>query len=103
MATDLQIDPEQQALTADGGSNGILTVASTSGLRKGARIFLRADDLDSLELVIDKVIDATHIAVRDPNVTGAVRKDCSSYTMVLNAKLFQPAQSDFYASQWIRF
>lgn len=102
MATDLLIEAHHETLTANGGANGILTVASTANFRREARVFLHATGLPSLELLVDKIIDDKKIAVRDPNVIGAARKDCSAYTMALGATIFMPAQSDFYSSQWVR-
>lgn len=100
MATDLQIPYEKQALTADGATSGVLTVASTAKLRKGARVLLRADTLESMELVIDQVISGTTIGVRDPSKIGTARFDCSAYTKALNAAVVQNEQVDFYSRQW---
>lgn len=103
MATDLQIAYEAQALTADGGSNGRLTVTSTAKLRKGARILLRSSAVDAVELVIDSIDSATVIEVRDPSVTGACLFNCSAYLVVDTATVTQNPQVDYYASSWLRF
>lgn len=102
MATDLQIPYEKQALTANGGANGILTVASTALFRKGAVVLL-SDGTLSVKLVIDLIIDATHIAVRDPSKIGALRYDASAYLVANSAAVYQPEQTDYYNNDWIRF
>lgn len=102
MATDLQIPYEKQALTANGGSNGILTVTSTALLRKGAVVML-SDGTISVKLVIDQIIDATRIAVRDPSKIGALRFDASAYLVANSASVQQPEQTDYYNNDWVRF
>ena len=79
MATDLQMPYVAQALTADGGSDGRLTVASTANLRKGARVLLRDNTNDAVELEITKIVDATHVEVKDPSKIGTFLYDCSAY------------------------
>lgn len=101
--SDLQIPYEKQVLTANGGSDGRLTMTSTANLRKGARILLRSDLIAAVELVIDRVVDATHIEVRDPSKTGAMLQNCSAYLTADNAAVFQNPQVDYYASSWLRF
>jgi len=81
MATDLQMPYVAQALTADGGSDGRLTVASTANLRKGARVLLRDNTNDAVELEITKIVDATHVEVKDPSKIGSFLYDCSAYVI----------------------
>lgn len=102
MATDLQIPYDKQVLTANGGSNGILTVTSTALLRKGATVML-SDGTLSVKLIIDQIIDATHIGVRDPTKIGALRFDASAYLTANNAAVYQMEQTDYYNNDWIRF
>jgi hypothetical protein len=103
MATDLQIPYEKQALTADGPITGLLTVTSTAKLRKGARVLLKSNNVTAIELVIDDIISATVLAVRDPAVCGSARADCSAYTLAQSAAITQNPQVDFYARQWTWF
>lgn len=103
MATDLKIPYEKQALTADGGANGILAVTSTAKLRKDARVLLKSNTVDAVELVIDAIVDDTHVAVRDPSKTGMARYAADAYLLADGAALTQNEQSDFYSAFWLRF
>lgn len=103
MATDLKMPYVKQALTADGSAAGFITVASTTGFRKGARVLLKDDVTDAIELVIDEVVSATQLAVRDPSKIGTMRYDCSAYLLAENAAVTQNEQADFYTRQWMWF
>lgn len=102
MATDLQIPYEKQALTANGGANGILTVTSTANFRKGAIVML-SDGTLSVKLIIDLILSATTIAVRDPTKIGTLRFDASAYLVANSAAVYQPEQTDYYNNDWVRF
>ena len=81
----------KQALTVNGGANGILTVASTTGLTVGAPCFLVSSVLTTPKaLVIDAVLSATTVAVRDPSLPIYTRFDCSAYLVANTAILTQP-------------
>lgn len=88
------------ALTANGGATGVLTVASTTGFAKGCRVWLNGDTQTGVELVIAKIISATTMAVRDPDVPGTVRYDCSAFTTARNSVVLQNEQTDWLASNW---
>lgn len=103
MATDLQMPYEKQALTANGGSDGRLTVTSTANLRRGAHVYLGSTAVAAVELVIDRIVDATHIEVRDPSKTGTLLFNSSLYLTADTAVVVQNPQPDYYASQWLRF
>lgn len=103
MPTDLQVPYEKQALTANGGADGRLTVTSTANFRRGARVLLIDNDTAAIELIIERIVSATVIEVRDPFVTGACLKDCSAYTTAQSAAVTQNPQADFYARQWTWF
>lgn len=92
---DLLIPYDRQALTADGGSDGTLTLVSTAKLRRGARVWLSDNNSTSVELVIDQVINSQKIAVRDPSKIGMSRFDCSAFTVAQSAALSQSEQTDF--------
>jgi hypothetical protein len=98
--TDLHIPYEKQALTANGGADGSLTVTSTANFRKGARVWLASGTQTSVELVIDQIVDATHVKVRNPNVTGLAYYNCSAFLLADSAALFQNEQTDQYARSW---
>lgn len=53
-----------QALTANGSSAGILTVASTSGFRVGSRCNLSSTTVAGVEVIVTEVTDATHVKAR---------------------------------------
>lgn len=82
----------QAALTANGGTTGILTVASTTGFVAGAKVWLYSSAVDGIELVVDAVVDATHLAVRKPNLWS--RFNASSYTTAQTATVTQNKQDD---------
>jgi len=98
MATDLQTPYQSTALSVDGGSNGRLTFASTAGFRKGARVFLRDDNTDAVELIIDEIVSATVLTVRLESLLSLY--NCSAYTVAQNAMLTQNEQTDMYARTW---
>jgi hypothetical protein len=100
MATDLKIPYVAAALTANGGANGIYTIADTSKFRKGARVLLGSSTQASVELVVDEVIDATHLALRDPAAIGTTRYAGGAYLTADTAKIVQNEQTDFYARLW---
>lgn len=103
MATDLLMPYEKQALTANGGADGRLAVTSTANFRRGARVFLKSNNVAGVELVIDRIVSATVLEVRDPSKIGAVLFDASAYLLAQSASVEQNPQPDFYASQWLRF
>lgn len=83
------------ALTANGAATGVLTVASTTGFAKGARVWLNATGVTAKDLEIVKIISSTTMAVRDPATSGTFRYDCSAYTTALSAYVLQNEQVDF--------
>lgn len=85
------------SLTVDGGSNGILTVSSTSALVKEAIVFISSDTQEIKKLIVDEIISATEVAVRDGDLAYVYNRfDCSAYLVADSATLTQPEQSDFY-------
>jgi hypothetical protein len=81
------------SLTADGGSNGILTFADTSLFEVGATCYLSATGLPTVSLLVDAILSSTQLAVK---IYGQyTRFPSSAYTVALSAKLTQPQQVDF--------
>lgn len=83
-------------LTVDGGSNGIITLPSTVQLRIKSVVYLTATGLTSKQLVVDDIIDDFQVALRDPDIVGHLRFNCSAYTVALSAALVQPQQTNFF-------
>ena len=98
MSTDLQVPYQKTALSANGGSNGRLTFVSTSGFRKGARVLLKDDNTDAVELIVDEIVSGTVLTVRLESLLSLY--DCSAYTTGQNAALTQNEQTDIYARTW---
>lgn len=84
-------------LTADGGSNGVLSVSSTAPFVKGARVFLKATGLPTVDLEVAAVLSATQLAVK-LQTSPSARYNSSGYTMALGATLVQPEQDVFNES-----
>lgn len=81
-------------LTTDGGANGILAVADTSGFVKGAKVFLGASGLPTVELEIAVIKSPTELGVKLKSSPSA-RYDSSGFTTALGATLVQPEQDVF--------
>jgi hypothetical protein len=82
------------ALTTDGGSNGILSVASTAPFVKGSRVYLGASGLPTVDLEIAAILSPTQLAVKLQSSPSA-RYNSSGYTTALGATLVQPEQDVF--------
>jgi hypothetical protein len=52
------------AFTANGGTDGSITMASTTAFRKNAKCWLTSSGQPSLKVIITEVTDATHLKVR---------------------------------------
>ncbi len=81
-----------EALTADGGTNGLVQVADSSAFVVGAKVLLGSDTVDAVELIIDVIPDSTHLALR--LATRWSRFDSSDYTTGDNAIVTQNEQDN---------
>lgn len=90
----------QLPLTANGGSNGILTVSSTNGLYAGATVYLNGTSLATYTVVIASIVSSTQIAVYDPSIIGGAYSyyNASAYTTAASSSVTQPIQSIFNES-----
>jgi len=84
------------AFTADGTANGVVTVSSTTDLRKAATVSVYSDTVGPVQLVIDEILSSTTLAVKVLSGYNYVRYDVSGLTVVDNATIVQPEQFDFY-------
>lgn len=89
-----KVSYKSAALTADGGANGILTIADTSAYVKGATIFLGATGLPTVELEVAAILSAATFAVKLKSSPSA-RYNSSGYTTALSATVVQPEQDVF--------
>lgn len=87
------------ALTANGGSNGILTVASTAQFVAGAQAFLAGVVAPNIQVRIVSILSSTTLTVQPwaSNQLGNLM-DCSAYTTADSATLGQPDQDVFKSS-----
>lgn len=81
-----------QSLAANGGSNGTLTVADSSGFEIGAIVFLAAKNQRVEQLKVSSKPSSTSVVVVTPADTTF---DASQYTVASSAKLFQPRSEIF--------
>lgn len=93
---------------ADGTSEGVVQLASTTGFWASAVVFLSSATVDPVKARIVKVIDATHLAVRlepgdlddavrlKPAVYG--RSDLSAFHLADTAQIFQDKQFIYNAT-----
>jgi hypothetical protein len=89
-----------QDFAANGGTNGVIQVADSSGFYVGCEGFVRCDDAAARVLIV-AVPDATHVKVRilpdldkdrmAEQVYGG-GSDVSAYTLAKNARLYMPGQ-----------
>lgn len=101
MATNVPLAPyNQSALTADGSSTGTVSVASTQPFRAGARVWLGSTTVTPVELIVDEIVSATVLALRDPRKIGSVRFPANAYLVADGAALTQNVQPDFLAANW---
>lgn len=84
------------ALTATGTSVGVLAVSSTAQLVVGARIWVGSNTAEPTELMIDQILDATHIVVSDLQVNFG-RYNCTRFTPADQATLTQNEQPNYNA------
>jgi hypothetical protein len=89
-----KVSQRSAALTADGGSNGILSIADTSAFVKGATLFLGAQGLPTVELEVAAILSPTNFAVKLKSSPSA-RYNSSGYTTALGATVVQPEQDVF--------
>lgn len=96
------------AFTANGGSDGTITVASTTPYRAKARAWVSSSGQPSKEVVITEVTDSTHLKVRlvtpPPasapdqapayalNALNYGTSDMSAYTTAQTARIDMPPQ-----------
>ena len=75
------------AFTADGQTNGRVTIADTRGLRVKTRVLISASGLDPLELEIKQIDSDTEMYVGP--IGGSIKKrtDISAYTVALSATI----------------
>ncbi|NDD55371.1 hypothetical protein EBZ39_16175, partial [bacterium] len=81
-----------QALAANGGNTGILTVADSSGFEIGATVFLAAKNQRVEQLKVSSKPNSTSVVVVTPADTTF---NASQYTVANSAKLFQPRSEVF--------
>jgi hypothetical protein len=78
-----------QALTVNGGSNGTVTVASTTGFVVGAIVYLQSSTQDAKELVVSGILSTTQLQVKESNGFTYNLFDCSGYLTTDNATITQ--------------
>jgi hypothetical protein len=88
----IKIDFASQALAADGTANGVLTVSSAYSFNRGARVYLSATGVATKELLVNEILTATTLSVKEDHGYQYSNFDCSAYTLVLGATLTQPLQ-----------
>lgn len=76
-----------EAFTANGGSDGLITVASTKDFRVKQRVILRATGLDPKELEIKQIDSATNMYVGPIGGSIKKREDISDFTVALSASI----------------
>lgn len=80
-------------LTANGGADGLLTVADTTGFIEGALIYLNATGLPTVELIIDEIVDGTKLYAKVNVPYIYYRYAANLYTTALDASITQPQVS----------
>lgn len=90
----LYIPYAKQSLASDGADTGEITVSDARAFKKGATVFLSADDQETIQLVVEEVTSVTTLFVKEPVYYIYGRFDASNYTVVQNATLTQPPQFD---------
>lgn len=76
-----------QALTANGGNDGTLTVADTTGFEVGATVLLGANGEATVRLEVDTVASGTSLVVK---VAGGPVFDATAYTTAKGSQIAQP-------------
>lgn len=75
-----------QVFTANGGTNGVITIADTSPFRVKQEVFLSATSLPSLnDIEVKVVLSSTQLAVGPKSGNINARTDVSAYTTSLGA------------------
>lgn len=85
-----QIEPV--LFTADGESNGVISVVDTAFFKVKMAVVLKADGLDDLRLEVKRVLSSTQMILGPENKPIHARTDLSSYVMSLNPKIEAPFQ-----------
>jgi hypothetical protein len=91
----VQVSKKHAALTANGTTGGIATIASNTGWLAGAIANLTADDQDPLEVKIVEQIGSTQLRLRATDSDVKARggfTDISAYTTAQNARLSMAQQ-----------
>lgn len=91
MAKEKQLPRAIQSFVLNGGSDGLVTVASTKKFKVKASVLITATSLPTLTLEIKEVINSTQMIV---GMAGNIKltSDVSLYTVALNAQIEQPKQ-----------
>lgn len=100
-----------QAFAANGSALGSIQVASSAGFNPAATVFLSRDSHPGARGIVVSIPDSTHVVVRivadDNEQQQAVQRygagsDLSTWTVVSNAKVWQPAQLVKVEASYIR-
>jgi hypothetical protein len=79
------------AFTADGASNGLVTISSTVKFKVKSSVVITATSLPDLVLEVKRVLSSTTLLV-GPAGNILTRTNISLYTVALGAAIFQPEQ-----------
>jgi flagellin-like hook-associated protein FlgL len=79
------------AFTANGGSNGLVTVSSTYGFKVKAQVVISATGIPNQTFEIKRVLSKTQLLV-GPGSNIKDRADLSAYVLGLNPTISQPEQ-----------
>lgn len=102
--TAIPVPPASAALTANGTSAGVVTVASTTPFYAGAEAFVKDDNSTGVKVIITRLLSSTTMQCRplldadEPleaqknAMNYAAGGDLSAYTTAQNARIEMPSQ-----------
>jgi hypothetical protein len=88
MSLTRRVPQQTQALTANGGTDGYATVASTASFIEGSAASIYSDAAPAKDCIITEVLP-TKVGLRFVGVSGFGRSDLSAYLTTDNAKVVQ--------------
>ena len=67
------------SLTANGGSNGLVTVASNTAFKVGATVWIRSNTVDGRQCVVTDLVSTNQVGLRFYANNGTLRDSVPSY------------------------
>lgn len=86
------VHKKHAALTANGGADGLVTVADNSGWLPGSTVWLSSSTQEGLQCIVSQLVGTTQIRLRKADAPAPGAANVSAYLLADGAKISMESQ-----------